>query len=152
MTVARCSADDLNDCRESVLVNCVGTAPQRLAAVTRSVQRHKLAIVTDADAADKFAGYGPTLSLPASYGRLHAFCRDASPRKANRSKPSVRLNNNDACAVPRLGDCKSAAAVEDLTNLLGESCGQERLLKEVCFGLEDPVPHDGIVRVARHEQ
>jgi HD-like signal output (HDOD) protein/DNA-binding NarL/FixJ family response regulator len=78
--LVRCSADDLNDCEERLLVNCIGTSPQRLAAKTRRASFQSLIIVTDAERVEKYGEYGQAVVLPISYGRLRAICWEASHR------------------------------------------------------------------------
>jgi len=76
--LARHSADELNDCEGSVLVNCIGTAPHRFAAKAGHASRQSLIIVTDAERVDKYREYGRAIALPISYGRLRAVCREAA--------------------------------------------------------------------------
>ena len=68
--------EDLGEAEPMVMVNCIGSAPSRLAGRTR--RSSQLLIVTDAERAEKYKDYGHTIILPSSYGRLRSSCWEAA--------------------------------------------------------------------------
>jgi HD-like signal output (HDOD) protein/FixJ family two-component response regulator len=66
--------EDLNDLDENILVNCIDAEPHPSAARLRSSSHSCLSIVASASQADRFVGFGQTIVLPISYGRLRTAC------------------------------------------------------------------------------
>lgn len=66
---------------ENVLINCLGTAPDRLAAwEDRPGTDGTVLLITDDSHREACPRLGHTISLPASYGRLRSACEDIAEK------------------------------------------------------------------------